>query len=173
MIGLSGVALLSACGGGGGDSLLGYAPARQPRIMRYDGPPITQLQIFKAKRKLYLISGTTVIKTYDISLGGNPIGPKQFEGDGKTPEGAYRIDRRNWNSAYHLSLGISYPDTDDVARAEAAGRKPGGDIFIHGREGKNKGLGRDWTAGCIAVSDDEIEEIFAMVQDGTVIFLFP
>ncbi len=169
MMGLSAIALLSACGG---DSF-SYTPARQRRLLRYDGPPITQIQVFKKKRKMYLISGTEVVKTYEIALGGNPVGRKEFEGDSKTPEGTYLIDRRNWNSAYHLSLGISYPNTNDFAKAEAMGKKPGGDIFIHGRAGKDQGRGRDWTAGCISVTDDEIEEIWAMVQDGTVIFLFP
>lgn len=143
------------------------------KFIRYDGPRVTQIQVFKSRRALYLISGSTVLKTYRIGLGGAPVGPKHFEGDGKTPEGLYYINRRNPDSSYYLSIGISYPNPQDVAYAEAQGKKPGGDIFIHGRDGKNKGRGRDWTAGCIAVKDQEIREIYAMVRTGTPIFIFP
>mgnify|MGYP000896167140 CR=1 FL=1 len=163
LFGLSSLALLAACGG----------PGSGGKFRSYAGPPITQIQVFKGKRRMMLFSENKVIKTYKIALGGNPVGPKRFEGDGKTPEGMYFIDRRNPNSAYHLSLGISYPNAQDTAFAEAQGRKPGGDIFIHGRARKNKGRGRDWTAGCIAVKDEEIEEIYAMIATGTPIFIFP
>lgn len=165
---LGGLSLLGGCGG---DSS-GFSGGG-PKFRHYDGPPVTQVQVFKEKRKMYLVSGTHVLKKYDIKLGGNPIGHKQFEGDGKTPEGAYWIDRRNGNSAYHLSLGISYPNDRDRAYAESRGKKPGGDIFIHGEAGKNNGRSRDWTAGCIAVTDAEIEEIYSMVRDHTPIFIFP
>lgn len=138
----------------------------------YDGPPVTLVEVHKADRKLYLLSGSTLLKDYDIGLGGDPVGHKQFEGDGKTPEGSYRITHRNGRSAYHLSLGISYPNDRDRAYAKAQGKEPGGDIFIHGenRFGPSDG---DWTAGCIAVSDREIEEIYAMVNPGTKINIFP
>lgn len=139
----------------------------------YDGPEITQIVVHKAKRRMYLISGTKVVKRYRIALGGNPVGPKRFEGDGKTPEGLYYIDRQNPDSTYHLSLGISYPNEEDVARAKAEGKEPGSDIFIHGRARKNRGRGRDWTAGCIAVKDREMEAIYAMVKIGTPIFILP
>ncbi len=161
LLGLSSLTLVAACGG---DS---------QKFRRYSGPTITQIQVFKAKRRMYLFSGNKMVKRYKIALGGNPVGRKRFEGDGKTPEGLYFIDRRNPNSAYHLSLGISYPNAEDRAFAEAQGRKPGGEIFIHGRAGQNKGRGRDWTAGCIAVKDAEIEEIYAMIANGTPIFIFP
>lgn len=139
----------------------------------YSGPEITQIVVHKAKRRMYLISGTKVVKRYRIALGGNPVGPKQFEGDGKTPEGLYYIDRQNPDSMYHLSLGISYPNEEDVARARALGKEPGSDIFIHGRAKRNHGRGRDWTAGCIAVRDREMEAIYAMVKIGTPIFILP
>lgn len=139
----------------------------------YNGPEITQIVVHKAKRRMYLISGTKVVKRYRIALGGNPVGPKRFEGDGKTPEGLYYIDRQNPDSTYHLSLGISYPNEEDVARAKAEGKEPGSDIFIHGRARKNRGRGRDWTAGCIAVRDREMEAIYAMVKIGTPIFILP
>lgn len=160
LLGLSSLTLMASCG----DS---------SKFQIYTGPKITQIQVFKAKRRMHLFSGSKVVKSYKISLGGNPVGKKRFEGDSKTPEGLYFINRQNPNSAYHLSLGISYPNAEDSAFAAAAGRKPGGDIMIHGRAGKNRGLGRDWTAGCIAVKDDEIEEIYAMVAVGTPIFIFP
>lgn len=167
LVGISSLALLAACGRHRGDS------APQSKFRGYSGPPITQVQVYKASRKMYLFSDQELVKTYKIALGGNPKGKKQFEGDYKTPEGFYFIDRRNPNSAYHLSLGISYPNAEDRAFAEAQNRKPGGDIFIHGRAGKDKGRGKDWTAGCIAVTDGEIEELYAMIANGTPIWIFP
>lgn len=143
------------------------------KFRHYSGPEVTQIAVFKASRKMYLLHGTKTLKSYRIALGGDPIGDKKVEGDGKTPEGTYMIDRRNPNSAYHLSLGISYPNTNDAAEAEALGMKPGGDIFIHGRAGKKADRKGDWTAGCISVTDREIEEIYAMVRDGTTISIAP
>lgn len=154
---------LAACGGG---------DAPPSRFKTYDGPPITMIQVQKANRKMYMMSGANVVHTYDIALGFQPQGHKQFEGDGKTPEGTYIIDRRNPNSAYHLSVGVSYPNANDRIRALAAGRLPGGDIFIHG-DSRGPKSQADWTAGCIAVTDAEIEDIYAMIRDGTVIQILP
>ena len=148
-------------------------PAGCSKFQSYDGPEVTRVIVFKSERKMHLMHGTKALETYDIALGGNPVGAKEFEGDMKTPEGAYRIDRRNPNSAYHLSLGISYPNDLDRAEAAALGKPPGGDIFIHGRDGKNRGRGDDWTAGCIAVKDREIRKIYAMVRTGTEIHIYP
>jgi len=142
-------------------------------LRAYSGPEVTRIVIYKGRRKMYLMHGAKVLKKYRIGIGGNPVGPKQFEGDSKTPEGSYIIDRRNPNSAFHLSLGISYPNQRDEAYAASMGRRPGGDIFIHGRAGENRGKGRDWTAGCISVSDRNIEKIYMMVQDGTQVDIFP
>lgn len=142
------------------------------KFRSYNGPPVTGIVVHKAPRRMHLISGATLLRSFDIELGGNPHGPKRMEGDGRTPEGAYWIDRRNPNSSYHLSLGISYPNEQDLALAEAMGVPPGGNIFIHGTP-KGKRRNPDWTAGCIAVTDPEIEEIYAMVQDGTPIFIHP
>ncbi len=139
----------------------------------YSGPAITMIEVHKADRKMYLLAGDEVVKTYDIQLGGNPIGPKQYEGDMKTPEGAYRITHRNPRSAYHLSVGISYPNAAQVAAAKAVGKKPGGDIFIHGQPNRRRAQDGDWTAGCIAVTNREIEEIYRMVNPGTQINIFP
>ena len=108
-----------------------------------------------------------------------PVGHKEYEGDGKTPEGIYYITHRNPNSTYHLSLGISYPNDEDRAHAATLGKQPGGDIMIHGgpprkANGKPRKVSRpDWTAGCIAVTDDEIERIYAMVKPGTPIVILP
>ena len=120
----------------------------------------------------YLLNGNKVLAQYTVHLGGNPVGHKQFEGDGKTPEGQYRISHRNPRSQYHLSLGISYPNDRDRAFAASKGKQPGGDIFIPG--GPPRPVKKhDWTAGCIAVSDEEMEVIYSMVKPGTPIFIRP
>lgn len=115
---------------------------------------------------MYLLHHGSVLEHYRFQLGFQPVGHKQYFGDGRTPEGDYIIDRRNPNSAFHLSIGISYPNEDDRAFAEALGKDPGGDIFIHGTPYRYVGK-PDWTAGCIAVKNDEMEDIYAMVRDGT------
>ena len=142
------------------------------KFRSYNGPGVTQIYVQKSERRMYLLHGTSVLKAFDIDLGTAAAGHKQFEGDGKTPEGLYVIDRRNPNSRYHLSLGISYPNEADSAFAAAAAKSPGGDIFIHGTN-KSSGGRDDWTVGCIAVKDREIEDIYAMVRDGTPIFIAP
>lgn len=141
-----------------------------PRILSYDGPEVTQIYVAKERRRMYLLNGRDVLASYDVDLGFAPEGHKTAEGDGRTPEGLYLIDRRNPRSAFHLSLGISYPNAADRAAAAAAGVNPGGDIFIHGTAKRDRGL-PDWTAGCIAVSDAEMEQIFAMVPVGTPIYI--
>lgn len=153
---------------------LGLAGCADSKFRTYNGPEVTFVVVEKTTRKMYLFHHDRVLKTYPIDLGFAPAGHKQFEGDGKTPEGIYFIDRRNPNSSFHLSLGISYPNVQDVAFARAAGKKPGGDIFIHGKPNKRKrGQGPDWTAGCISVTDRQIEEIYAMVKNGTPIAINP
>ena len=153
--------------------LSGCAEKPASKFRTYDGPEVTQLLVKKAERKLFLLHDTKALKVYDIALGPAPEGHKQFEGDMRTPEGLYRIDRRNPNSAFHLSIGISYPNEADRAYASTKGKLPGGDIFIHGQAGRNLGRPWDWTEGCIAVTDDEIEEIYAMVRTGTPILILP
>jgi murein L,D-transpeptidase YafK len=148
------------------------ACSAKPPVTRYDGPPVTLIEVHKGDRMMYLLHETTVLRSYKISLGYAPEGPKQFSGDGKTPEGAYLITHRNARSTYHLSLGISYPNEADRAYAEAQGKDPGNDIFIHGANTRGSSEG-DWTVGCIAVTDREIEEIYAMVNPGTRINIFP
>ena len=135
-------------------------------------PQVTSVYVMKSERLLLLLNGNEVVRSYEMEMGFAPEGHKEFEGDGKTPEGVYYIDRRNPNSQFHLSLGISYPNRADYANATAQGRDPGGDIFIHGTPRDQ--LGRDdWTAGCIAVTNDEMEEIWALVSVGTPIFIMP
>lgn len=120
---------------------------------------------------MQLIGNQSLLHTYKFELGFEPTGHKLQEGDGRTPEGAYRIDRRNPNSQYYLSLGISYPNANDIAAARARGVSPGGDIFIHGTPQVVLGK-KDWTWGCIAVQNQEMDEIFAMVQTGTPIYIY-
>lgn len=152
---------------------LGLLSACGSKFRSYNGPAVTQILIYKGERKMHLLNGRRALETYNIALGGNPIGDKKFEGDLKTPEGLYSINRRNPNSSYHLSLGISYPNDADRAEAAALGKKPGGDIFIHGRARKDRGRGKDWTAGCIAVKDGEMEEVYSMVRIGTPVMILP
>lgn len=134
--------------------------------------------VLKADRQMTLFSGGRPLKTYTIALGFGEPGAKSREGDGRTPEGLYNISGRNPESAFHLSLRISYPDPQDIAAARALGVPPGGDIMIHGMRNGLGWLGalarsRDWTAGCIAVTNAEIEEIWRAVPDGTPIEILP
>lgn len=145
-------------------------PHTTSKFRTYSGPPVTGLVVSKANRRLYLLNGNKALRAYDIQLGSNPVGHKRLEGDGRTPEGAYMIDRRNPNSQYFLSVGISYPNVQDLTYAQAMGASPGGDIFIHGTP-PEKLRTKDWTAGCIAVTNDEVAEIYAMVRDGTPIYI--
>ena len=141
----------------------------------YSGPPVTSIVVNKSSKRMYLLSQAEILKAYDVDLGFAPAGPKQFEGDGRTPEGSYVIDRRNPDSLFHLSVGISYPNEADIAFAEAQGRSPGGDIFIHGQPNNDKKAGKkaNWTAGCIAVKDEEIEDVYAMLRPGVPIVIYP
>lgn len=146
------------------------------KFKTYSGPPVTQIVVNKSARQMLFLSGNSIIKTYNIGLGYAPTGHKQFEGDGKTPEGLYYIDRRNPDSRYHLSIGISYPNPTDAAYAASLGQRAGSDIFIHGQGPEGKALSRikrDWTAGCIAVTDAQIEELFAHTAIGTEVEIRP
>ncbi len=142
------------------------------KFRSYDGPEVTRVVVFKSQRTLHLLSGKRVLKSYNIGLGFAPVGDKLVEGDGRTPEGLYYIDRRNPNSDFHLSIGINYPNIHDVAEAKKLGKSPGSDIFIHGRGNPVDALMRDWTWGCIAVTNDEIEEIYSMVRNGTPVAIY-
>jgi murein L,D-transpeptidase YafK len=143
------------------------------KFKRYNGPEVTRIVVMKAERRMYLMHNDQVLTGYDIDLGFAPEGHKQFRGDGRTPEGRYTINRKNPDSNYHLSLGVSYPNDDDRDYARSHDKSPGGDIFIHGARRAGDRRGADWTAGCISVKNREVEEIYAMVRSGTVIDIFP
>lgn len=142
------------------------------KFLKYRGPEVTQVQVHKTDRKMYLFHHDRVLKSYDIALGFAPQGHKQFEGDGKTPEGTYYISHKNPNSNYHLSLGISYPNPNDIAFAESQGKSPGGEIFIHGGP-RGRISQRDWTFGCVALTDKQMEVVYSMVKPGTPIVILP
>jgi len=139
---------------------------------------VDRVIINKAKRELLLMRGSKVVKSYAVALGRNPVGPKTRQGDGKTPEGVYSISGRNAASAFHRALRISYPNPADRAHAKKLGVAPGGDIMIHGLPNGQGHIGKahrltDWTEGCIAVTNPEIEEIWSLVADGTKIEINP
>ena len=134
--------------------------------------------IRKQAHTLTLYRGNRLLKTYRVALGPNIEGPKEREGDGRTPEGTYVIDSRKRDSAFHRALHISYPNEDDRRRARRAGASPGGAIMIHGLPNGMGALGRahavrDWTEGCIAVTNDEIEEIWRVVPNGARVVIRP
>ena len=134
--------------------------------------------VLKKERTLQLLSQGKIVKSYKVSLGGDPVGPKTRQGDHKTPEGVYVLDSRNAHSQFHKSIHISYPNARDRAAARAKGVSPGGDVFVHGLPNGYGWVGashrvKDWTDGCIAVTDEEIEEIWKVVAEGTPIEIRP
>jgi len=137
-----------------------------------------RIVVHKKDRIMELMHNGQVLETYKIALGGQPLGGKTRQGDHRTPEGVYVIDRRNRHSQFHRSLHISYPNAADRQRAHLLGVAPGGDVFIHGLPNGYGWIGsahrdRDWTDGCIAVTDQEIEEIWRLVPDGTPVEIRP
>ncbi len=137
-----------------------------------------RIVVHKSERKMELYGHGKVLKTYRIALGPKSVGPKTRQGDHRTPEGHYRIDAKNAHSQFHLSLHISYPDTKDRQQARKAGVNPGGDIMIHGLPDQYAFLGAlhtkyDWTDGCIAVTNEEVEEIWKLVPVGTEVEILP
>jgi murein L,D-transpeptidase YafK len=134
--------------------------------------------VLKKERRLELLSQGKLIKTYKVALGSDPIGPKTRQGDHKTPEGSYILDSRNPHSKFYKSLHISYPSARDRAQANQGGFSPGGDVYVHGLPNGYRYIGaahllRDWTDGCIAVTDEEMDEIWKAVPDGTQIEIRP
>ena len=147
--------------------VIAAAPVQADRIL-----------VQKSARQLTLLRKGKALRTYHVSLGSRPAGAKERQGDGRTPEGIYRIDSRNASSKYHRALHVSYPNAADRLRARRLGVAPGGQIMIHGTPNRWRGLPfvfahSDWTAGCIAVSDAEIEEIWKLVPNGTVVEIRP
>lgn len=137
---------------------------------------VDRIVIEKAARRMQLIQGGQPVRSYRIALGFSPEGDKDRQGDGRTPEGEFTVDRRNDQSAFHLSLGLDYPRPEDRDRAAAGGYSPGGDIFIHGQpNGIADGfkLRGDWTAGCIALTNVEMREVWAVTPIGTKVEIRP
>ena len=137
---------------------------------------IDHILIEKSARRMTVFRAGDALRSYDMFLGFEPVGDKFQEGDGKTPEGIFTVNRRNPKSAFHLSLGIDYPQASDRARAAQAGVSPGGDIFIHGQPNDRFGMATilwDWTAGCIAISNDAIEELWRVTPVGTTVEIRP
>lgn len=143
-----------------------------------DGAKADRVVIDKSERLLTLLRGDEPFRRYTVALGAAPKGAKRFEGDQRTPEGVYRIDYRNADSQFHLALRISYPNEADRVLALESGLAPGGQIMIHGlKNGQGwlgeRHLGDDWTDGCIAVTNAEIEEIWSLVELGTPVEIRP
>lgn len=145
-------------------------------------PKVTQIKVYKAKRYMDVYSGENIIRRYAIRLGFNPIGHKGQEGDGKTPEGKYRLDWRNPKSQFYKSFHVSYPNKMDKKQAQDRGVSPGGEIMVHGSSNKMKNIGErlyhyipntDWTFGCIAISNAAIDELWLLMDDNTPIEIFP
>ena len=160
--------------------LLQDLPRALPPIEVPTGPldgSVDRIVIDKSDRMMIAFRDGRPARVWQVALGRAPEGDKVREGDGRTPEGIFRVDRRNDRSAFHLSLGLDYPRPEDSARARAAGVDPGGDIFIHGQPNGRVERGfrikGDWTDGCIAVSDDEIAELFAATRIGTEVEIRP
>ena len=141
-------------------------------------PEVSEVLVRKEERRLYLLSGDQVVRSYRIGLGDNPSGHKLYQGDKRTPEGKYVLDWRNSNSDFYKSIHISYPSERDRELASAWGLDPGGSIMIHGLP-NNVGdmafayTGLDWTDGCIAVTNEEMDEIWQLVSNGTPISIHP
>jgi murein L,D-transpeptidase YafK len=160
---VGGILLLAAC-------LCSFAEESAPNVDR--------IIVYKRERKLVLLSQGKELKSYRVALGGEPVGPKMRHGDHRTPEGSYVLDSRNPNSHFYKAFHISYPSSKDVAAAKKLGVSPGGDIMLHGLPKEYAWVGEahtlhDWTDGCIAVTNDEIDEIWKIVRVGTPIEIKP
>jgi murein L,D-transpeptidase YafK len=134
--------------------------------------------VYKRERKLVLLSQGKELSSYKVALGGEPVGPKTRQGDHRTPEGIYTLDSRNPNSHYYKAFHISYPNSKDMAAAKKLGVSPGGDIMLHGLPKEYAWVGKahtlhDWTDGCVAVTDEEMDEIWKLVRVGTPIEIKP
>ena len=141
-------------------------------------PQADGLIVDKHLRRLLVYSTGSLVREYRVSLGREPVGSKMQQGDRRTPEGLYVIDHHNSGSRFHRALHVSYPSPADIAKARAVGVDPGGEIMVHGIQNGLGWLGRaqrfvDWTTGCIALTDPEIEELYRLVPDGTPIEIRP
>jgi murein L,D-transpeptidase YafK len=145
----------------------------------FDGiPTADRIVVHKGDRRLHLMRGESILRTYKVALGLNPVGHKERSGDFRTPEGKYRLTRRNPRSDFFLSIQVSYPNGDDVRRARSNGWDAGGSIMIHGLPNQLKHApsyyeSRDWTDGCIAVSNSDMVEIWMLITDNAPIEILP
>ena len=165
------------------DRKISFSPLADQEIQKIKTTtPINNVIVYKAERELHLLHDEKIIRRYPMRLGFNPIGHKTQEGDGKTPEGFYTLDWRNPKSIFYKSLHISYPNANDLAQAKARNVDVGGDVMIHGSAGgKTAQLPKmmsympqkDWTWGCVAVSNQMMDEIWVLVRDGTPIEIKP
>lgn len=143
--------------------------------------PVDLIVVEKRRRRMHLYFRDRVLRSYRVALGQNPLGHKQAQGDGRTPEGLYRVDIKKPESRFGLALRVSYPNPRDRAAAASRGAPPGGDIYIHGQPAEATALAyfrikyarEDWTDGCIAVTNAEMAEIFRSVREGTPILIRP
>jgi len=159
------------------DALPNAQPAA-PRPPSDTLPAVDHVLVRKAERRLLLMQGGNVVRSYHVALGLSPVGQKERSGDFRTPEGSYRLERRNARSDYFLSIKVSYPNKDDVKRARARHWDTGGSIMIHGLPNQLKHdpdyyLQRDWTDGCIAVSNADMVEIWMLTPDDARIDIIP
>jgi murein L,D-transpeptidase YafK len=139
---------------------------------------VDRVVVYKRERKLVLLSQGKELRTYKIALGSEPVGPKARQGDHRSPEGVYTLDSRNPNSRFYKAFHISYPNSSDIAAAKKLGVSAGGDIMLHGLPKEYAWVGRehtlrDWTDGCIAVTNEEMDEIWNLVRVGTPIEIKP
>jgi murein L,D-transpeptidase YafK len=152
------------------------APAME--LARATDSPVDRIIVEKSKRTMRLLKQDKEVRTYKIALGRDPVGPKVMQGDNRTPEGVYYVDYKVRNSIYHRALHLSYPNPDDVERAKSLGVAPGGSIMIHGMKQDKLWMGDvqylfNWTNGCIALTNDEIEEVWDLVSSWTPVEIRP
>ena len=153
-------------------SVILYAPVSLAQVS------VDFVRVVKSERKLMLFSGGEVIREFRVALGGNPTGHKQQEGDQRTPEGSYILDYKKSDSTFYKAIHISYPNPDDMAAAKQRGVRPGGQIMIHGQKNSS---GRwaflsefvDWTKGCIALKNEEMDVLWDLIAEGTKIEILP
>ena len=153
-------------------------PATATELSPVTDPVVDRIIVEKSKRTMTLLKQDREVRTYKIALGRDPVGPKVMQGDNKTPEGIYYVDYKVPNSVYHRALHLSYPSPDDVERARALGVAPGGSIMIHGMKPDKFWMGDvqylfNWTNGCIALTNREIEEVWALVSPWTPVEIRP
>ena len=156
--------------------LVGALPSAATPFIPGNFVKADKVLVVKSEHRLYLLQNGNVLRSYRVALGPNPMGPKMFEGDGRTPEGLYVLDWRSGNSRFYRAMHISYPSDDDTARAVSYGARPGGQVMVHGQpldgfNGNNPYF--DWTEGCIALSNHEMDEVWMTVDDGTLIEILP